>query len=94
MRLRSVPPDNGLGPYSIANPVSSLVGVPTGEPGREGAAGKTLHWEAVVGGYQQFDELGNPFGPVLTGLTLTDMTDIDGGTPSSPGDGIIEGGGP
>jgi hypothetical protein len=60
--------------------------------GDDGPPGKTLHWEEVVGGYQQFDDDGNSYGVVVAGLTLLDSTSIDGGTAESSDIIIVDGG--
>lgn len=83
----------------IIKRIAELSPVPSANPegitkGDKGDTGKTLHWEQVIGGYQQFDDDGNAYGVIVTGLSLVDADNIDGGTPSSTTIAIIDGGTP
>ena len=73
------------------SPVPSLnaQGITKGDTGPNG---ETLHWEEVIGGYQQFDDDGNAYGVVVTGLTLLDASSVDGGTAASEEIVIVDGG--
>lgn len=95
-----------INPFSFVAPDSDIIkriaqlspvpskfpeGITKGDPGEPGP---TLHWEEVVGGYQQFDDDGNSYGVVMEGLTLLDGSSVDGGTPESEDVVILDGGTP
>lgn len=97
-RKLKINPFNFYAPDSdVIKRIATLSPVPSASPegitqGDEGPPGKTLHWEEVFGGYQQFDDEGTSYGAIVPGLTLLDASSIDGGTAESEDITILDGG--
>ncbi|MDZ7883422.1 MAG: hypothetical protein U5N53_11155 [Mycobacterium sp.] len=97
-RKLKINPFNFYAPDSdVIKRIAGLSPVPSASPegitqGDDGPPGKTLHWEGVLGGYQQFDDDGQSYGAIVPGLTLLDAGSIDGGTAESEDTVILDGG--